>query len=130
MNELSTITFQLLLGLLTLYVAIFWLVGLASVIVSYVHDGEKDYSSFYEPEKWWWCCEAVAVKIAYGFMLPAGSLCALMVFAAIDESSGMSITPAIILIAAVVCAILRITRAVIRLTKKLDSHASNKNAHN
>ena len=133
MTEISTLTFNILLGLLALYFVGFWLVGIASIIVSYLHDGEKDYSSFYESERWpnfgVGDCDSLLVKWHFGVVLPCCVLMALVGLALIDTESGYPITPCIILALAGIYIIMRISRAVIRLNKRLSTHEKDKRAH-
>ena len=131
MNELSALTFSFLLGLLALYLIVFWGIGIASVVVSYLHDGQKDFSGFYESKKW----EAVGmsnrgdVLFHGGFFAPIFWILTLLILAIIDSESGLPISFYIIAITAGSYTVMRIARAVIRLGKRLAAHESDKNAH-
>ena len=131
MNELSTLTFGFLLGLLALYLIVFWGIGIASVVVSYLHDGKKDLSAFYKSRKW----EAVGMRdrggvlIFGGFVGPVFWVIVMMILAMIDSESGQPISFYIIAIIVGSYTVMRIARAVIRLGKRLAAHESDKNAH-
>ena len=131
MNELSTLTFCFLLGLLALYLIVFWGIGIASVVVSYLHDGQKDFSAFYESRKW----EAVGMAnkgevLCYGgFLAPIFWVLVMMILAIIDSESGLPISLYMIVIIASSYTVMRISRSVIRLGKRLAAHESDKSAH-
>ena len=131
MNELSTLTFGFLLGLLALYLIVFWGIGIASVVVSYLHDGQKDFSAFYESKKW----EAVGmsdrggVLLFGGFLAPIFWVVFMLLLVVIDGESGLPISFYIIAITAGSYTVMRIARAVIRLGKRLAAHESDKGAH-
>ena len=131
MNELSTLTFGFLLGLLALYLIVFWGIGIASVVVSYLHDGQKDFSAFYESKKW----EAVGMAGRYevlcygGFLAPMLWMIVTLILVMIDKGAGLPISFYIIAIIVGSYTVMRIARAVIRLGKRLAAHESDKGAH-
>ena len=131
MNELSTLTFGFLLGLLALYLIVFWGIGIASVVVSYLHDGEKDLSAFYESKKW----KAVGMSdrgellFFGGFVAPAFWILVVFLLDEIDTGAGHPVSFYTIAIIASSYTVMRIARAVTRLGKRLAAHESDKGAH-
>jgi hypothetical protein len=138
MNELSEIVFNVLLGAVALYVVVFWGIWLASIFRSYVHDGEKDYKSFYTSKKWLnlWLIDGyrggacdLDVKFMGGILYPTSALFFLVVLAAITNHGG---GPAILIILGFLVGlwvVLRIMRTVVRLSKRLVAHEKDSDAH-
>jgi hypothetical protein len=141
MNELSEIVFSVLFGLLGLYIVVFWGMGIASLVCSYVHDGEKDYKSFYTSPKWlslWGVgksydynarADSFDVKCAAGILHPVIAFSALFILAIITEEGGGAFLLNIIGFIISAWAVLRITRTVVRLSKRLVAHEKNSDAH-
>jgi hypothetical protein len=131
MTELSQIIFTVLFGMLGLYLVIFWVVGLASLGCSYVHDGEKDYSAFYKSKRWG---KLGAVgegefKLLAGFLLPLLAFAAICIAGIITKEGGGPTLAYISLTIIGVCALLRVARTVVRLSKRLLAHEKDVNAH-
>jgi uncharacterized membrane protein len=137
MNELSQIIFSVLFGLLGLYVIVFWGMGVASLVRSYVHDGEKDYKSFYTSLKWnlWGMSrygernESDQVKFLAGFMYPACTLFLLLTLAVVVDAGDGPILLTILCFVVGIWAILRVMRTVVRLSKRLTAHEKDRDAH-
>jgi hypothetical protein len=138
MNELPEIIFSVLFGLLGLYFVIFWGMGIASLVCSYVHDGEKDYKSFYTSPKWLslWCvdqqygrADSFYVKCAAGILHPIIAFAALFILAIITKEGGGTFLLNILGFIISAWAVLRITRTVVRLSKRLVAHEKNSEAH-
>jgi hypothetical protein len=138
MNELSEIIFSVLFGLLGLHFVIFWGVGIASLVCSYVHDGEKDYKSFYTSPKWlslWGVnreygrANSFDVKIAAGILHPIIAFAGLFILAIITKEGGGTFLLNILGFIISAWAVLRITRTVVRLSKRLVAHEKNSEAH-
>ena len=133
MTELSQIIFTVLFGMLGLYLVIFWGVGLASLACSYVHDGEKDYSAFYKSKRWGklgYEHEAkVYVKFYAGVLWPLVAFFAIVITGIITKEGGGTILAYISLTIIGVCALLRVARTVVRLSKRFLAHEQDVNAH-
>tara|TARA_R110000850_G_C9617308_1_gene430551 strand:- start:43 stop:486 length:444 start_codon:yes stop_codon:yes gene_type:complete len=146
MNELSQIIFSVLFGLLGLYVIVFWGMGIASLVRSYVHDGEKDYKSFYTSVKWSKllfidCMDSYTdnklvrsvcpseVAFFAGVIYPALTAFALSVLHVITKAGDGPILLTILGFVAGIWVILRVMRTVVRLSKRLVAHEKNSEAH-
>jgi hypothetical protein len=138
MNELSEIIFSVLFGLLGLYFVIFWGMGIASLVCSYVHDGEKDYKSFYTSPKWlslWGVnqryerADSLDVKIVAGILCPMVAFAALLILCLIANAGGETFLLTILGFIISAWMVLRITRTVVRLSKRLVAHEKNSEAH-
>jgi hypothetical protein len=146
MNELSQIIFSVLFGLLGLYVIIFWGMGVASLVRSYVHDGEKDYKSFYTSVKWSkllfidnrkryadgsWAVRVCPFDVRYfaGVIYPTLTAFAFFLLWSITESGGGSILLTILGFVVGTWVVLRVMRTVVRLSKRLVAHEKDRDAH-
>ena len=141
MTELSQFIFTVLFGMLGLYLVIFWGVVLASLACSYVHDGEKDYSAFYKSKRWTKvplitldrtdCTRSNLFDVLYWAGLSHPILVGLtLIFAlAITEDGGGAALAYISLTIIGVCALLRVTRTVVRLSKRFLAHEKDVSAH-
>ena len=133
MTVLSQFIFTVLFGMLGLYLVIFWGVGLASLACSYVHDGEKDYSAFYKSKRWGklgYEHEAkVYVKFYAGVLWPLVAFFAIVITGIITEEGGGTILACMSLTIIGVCALLRVARTVVRLSKRFLAHEKDVNAH-
>jgi uncharacterized membrane protein SpoIIM required for sporulation len=146
MNELSQIIFSVLFGLLGLYVIVFWGMGIASLVRSYVHDGEKDYKSFYTSVKWskllfidnrkryadGKCVVRVCpYEVAFfaGVTYPALTAFALSVLLVITKAGDAPILLTILGFVVGIWVVLRVMRTVVRLSKRLTAHEKDNKAH-
>jgi len=130
MYEPYQILGAILFGALGLYLAVFYGSALIAYIYgAYLHDGDKEIWSLpkmvTDNDASWTTVDAFGV---FGLCMPFtyGLLSVMLV--KITEITGMLI-PYIILGALSAWATLYVLRSVIRLNKKLDKHASDKDAH-
>jgi hypothetical protein len=146
MNELSQIIFSVLFGLLGLYVIVFWGMGVASLVRSYVHDGEKDYKSFYTSVRWCklhsinnrerytdgkWVVRVCPYEVMFlaGIVYPLFTAFAFFSLAIITREGGGSILLTILGFVVGIWVTLRVMRTVVRLSKRLTAHEKDIDAH-
>jgi hypothetical protein len=136
MNEVFyTVFFGILIG----HLAIFWGVGIASVLLNYISDGERNFKAFYDPVKWSFP-EAgkdffdfqrgsIDVKFHFGFGYPLLANVLLLFFLAIDSKYNLNIGIAITSISAAIFITLRLARKIYRVSTLIKTHVNDKQAH-
>jgi hypothetical protein len=139
MNEVFyTVFFGILIG----YLAIFWGVSIASVLLNYISDGEKNFKAFYDPVKWGMPEKSqdflgyentkntsADVKFHFGFGYPLLANILLLSFLAIDSKYNLNIGIAITSISAAIFITLRLARKIYRVSTLIKTHVNDKQAH-
>jgi hypothetical protein len=138
MNEVFyTVFFGILIG----HLAIFWGIGIASVLLSYVSDGEKNFKAFYDPVKWgmpefiddFICGEVKTisfhVKLKFGFIIPFFTGILFLGLSGIDSKCNLNIGIAITSISAAIFITLRLARKIYRVSTLIKAHVNDKQAH-
>ena len=134
MLELHQIIGAVLFSALAIYLAAFWGSALFSLIWGkYVYEGSVNVWNLpryiYSKDKWFIPDELDLVYIISGLLIPFVFGCAFFLLVVITKNTGL-IVPCIFLGVMLTWFSLFVMRAIVRLTKRFESHKSDKSAHN
>ena len=107
---------------------VFWGVGFTSICLSYVSDGEKCLSSFYESDRWG-RFDSTDVKFWFGLAFPFIFLLMLIVLYEADTTHELYVGVSLTLLLSALYILLRISRKALRFSKLLAKHVEDKGVH-